>query len=58
MWNTTNGHGEDIIWYSKDEVKEAFVKIKNLCNGVSFQTNEANQLKDVILRIINEALNG
>ena len=57
MWKTTNYQGKEIILYSKKEVQEIFLNITNLCNNVIFQTKEANQLKDEILRIIKGVTN-
>ena len=54
MWKTTNALGKECIWYSQEEVQEKFSKIKNLCNGINFQTNEGKQLKNLLLKIINE----
>ena len=54
MWKTTNYLGKEVVWYSKEEVQEIFSNITNLCNNVIFQTNETNQLKEEILRILSK----
>jgi len=54
MWKVTNGIGQECVWYSKEEVQEMFSDIKNICENALFQTNEANQLKKEILRILSK----
>lgn len=54
MWKVTNGIGQECVWYSKEEVQEMFSDIKNICENALFQTNEANQLKEEILRILSK----
>lgn len=47
IWKTINGLGQEVTWYSEDELK----KIKNCCQ-IYFKTNEAKQLSKIILQII------
>ena len=54
IWKTTNGQGQEVTWYSEDEIK----KIKNCCQETYFKTNEAKQLKKFILQILEGLENG
>lgn len=54
IWKTTNGLGEEVVWYSEDELKQ----IKNCCQETYFKTNEAKQLSKMILQIIEGLENG
>lgn len=57
IWKTKNYKGEEITWFSEDEIYKIFMDLKNVCSGTTFDTKEANKLKDEILRIINEVQN-
>lgn len=57
MWNTTNGLGQQVTWYSEEDIKkykQVLKKIESCCSWVSPQTKEANCLKKLILEIIKE----
>ncbi len=54
IWKTTNALGQEVTWYSEDEIK----KIKNCCQETYFKTNEAKQLKNFILQILEGLENG
>lgn len=61
MWNTTNGLGQQVTWYSEADIKkykQVLKKIECCCTGVSYQTREAKCLKNIILEVVKEVLDG